>query len=266
VTVAHFVNKESESFYLSKFQELCPNFPPGQIYPDERPDFRIRGANGDVGIEVTNFYREMSSNTRPTLQARRSTRHKIIEEAKRIYDLKGLPLLVAHVHFDFDFHCGQSEVHAFGERLAHLAECSVREHKLPCMWRCDEIQLKGVHLLDIRYTTKNPESRWSAPFASFVPKVSPAQLQCILDKKSKLCAEYRKKCVEVWLVIVMDRFDPSSFSLIPQRIQDHAFAHDFESAFLFHYNRSDEQEPPILLRKAANPPTVSETVSENTEK
>jgi hypothetical protein len=49
------MNKESELFYLSKFQELCPSFPPGEIYPDERPDFRVRGANGDVGIEVTNF-------------------------------------------------------------------------------------------------------------------------------------------------------------------------------------------------------------------
>jgi hypothetical protein len=187
------------------------------------------------------------------LQARRSARHKIIEEAKRIYDLKGLPHLVVHVHFDYRFHCGQSEVHAFSERLAHLTECSVREHKLPCIWRCDEIRLNGVHLLEIRRTTKMPNSYWSAPWASFVPEVSPAQLQSILDKKSKLCAEYRKKCAEVWLVIVMNRFDPSSFSLIPQRIQDHPFAHGFESAFLFHYDRSDEQKPPVLLRKAPNP-------------
>ena len=261
MVAANFLNKESEFFYLSRFQELCPIFPPGKICPDERPDFRVNGPNGDVGIELTNYYREFSSDILPPLQARQSARHKIAEEAKRIYDLKRLPSLVVHVHFDFRFHCGQSEVHAFGQRLADLAECSVRDQKPPWIWRRDEIQLNGVALLDIRRITKMPESYWSAPLASFVPEVSPAQLQSILDKKSSLCAEYRQKCGVVWLLIIMNRFNPASFSLIPQRIQDHVFTHDFDSAFLFFYDRADEQKPPILLRKAANPVTVSETVS-----
>lgn len=252
------MNKELEFLYLSRFQGLCPNFPRGEICPDEQPDFRVKGANGDVGIEVTDFYREMSSHIRPPLQARESARHKIKEKAKRIYDQKGLPSLYVHVHFDFGFHCEKSAVCAFAERLAHLAERSVREQKAHWIWRRDEIQLNGVHSLSIQ-RTKLAKSYWSAPLASFVPEVSPAQLQSILDKKSNLCAQYRKKCGKVWLVIVMNRFDPASFAVIPQRISDHPFAHDFDSVFLFCYDYVDEQKPPILLRKAAIPPQVFKT-------
>jgi hypothetical protein len=42
-----------------------------------------------------------------------------MEEAKRIYHLRGLPSLFVNVHFELRFDCRQSDVHAFGETLAN---------------------------------------------------------------------------------------------------------------------------------------------------
>jgi len=51
--------------------------------------------------------------------------------------------------------------------------------------------------------------------------------------KNVLCADYRKKCDKIWLVIIMDRFKASSFSSIPDTTLEHSYTHNFDSAFLF---------------------------------
>jgi hypothetical protein len=48
----------------------------------------------------------------------------------------------------------------------------------------------------------------------------------------------------------MDRFRASSFSQLPEGLEEHVFSHGFDSAFLFFYDYTDAQKPPILLRKA----------------
>jgi len=241
------VNKESERLYFDKFKELSPNFPPGKICSEERPDFLVKAENATIGIEITKYYREISSEGHPALQQRESARRKIIAQAKYNYDLTNLAPMHVHVFFDFNFHCSQREIHTYATRLAHLAERSAQENK-DNWWR-DEVQLNGVHSMDVKRTTL-AKSFWSAPLGSFVPEVSCPQLQTILDKKNALCADYRKKCDEVWLVIAIDRLQPASFARIPEGIQDHPFAHDFDSAFLFFRDYDGDKTAPILMRKA----------------
>jgi hypothetical protein len=76
------VSKETGLFYLEKFKENFSSFPKGIIFPDERPDFLVKAPSEIIGIEITGFYRETSSSTRPPLQQRESVRHKIITLAK----------------------------------------------------------------------------------------------------------------------------------------------------------------------------------------
>jgi hypothetical protein len=243
------VNKQSELFYLNKFKESFSNFPQGNISPDERPDFLVKAPNEIVGIEITGFYRETSSSTQPPLQQRESVRHKIITLAKSIYDNKGLPSVYVNVHFDLNFHCRKSEVQPIAETLAELAEQSLSSPTDEKMWRIGDIQLKGIHLLFVK-KMKLAKSYWSAPLASFVPTVNPQQIQDIFDEKNALCGDYRKKCDKIWLVIVMDRFEASSFSEIPETTLEHLYAHRFDSAFLFFYNYTHSQKPPFLLQRA----------------
>jgi len=154
-----------------------------------------------------------------------------------------------NVHFDLNFHCRKSEVQPIAERLVELAEQSLSSPTDEKIWRIDDIQLKGIHLLFVK-KMKLAKSYWSAPLASFVPIVNPQQIQDIFDEKNAFCGDYRKKCDKIWLVIVMDRFEASSFSLIPETTLEHLYTHRFDSAFLFFYDYTHSQKPPFLLQRA----------------
>ena len=246
------MNKDAECFYLDRFRENFTNFPRGNVCLDESPDFLIKSPTGIIGVEVTHFYRQMSSDTQPTLQQRESVRHKITSLAKSIYDRKGHPSVFVSVHFDLNFHCRKSDIQHIAERLVELAELSLSgltEEKKEKIWRKYEIQLNGVLLLSVR-KWRMEKSHWNAPLASFVPTVNPQQIQDILDEKNTRCADYRTKCDEVWLIIVMDRFSASSFSIIPEGIADRHYTYEFDSAFLFSYDYPDKQKPPLPLKKS----------------
>jgi len=243
------VSKESELFYLERFKENFSNFPQGDICPDESPDFLVKSGNGIIGVELTDFYRQVSSETPLPLQAREKVRQRIISQAKSIYDESGFAPVWAFAYFDGNFQCRASEIQSVAERLVQLAKCSLLEQENEKNWARDDIQINGIHSLSVKRSIM-AKSYWRAPLATFVPEVKPQQLQKILDKKSALSEDYRRKCKKVWLVIVMDRFRASSFSLIPEGFAEHAFSHKFDSAFLFSHDYSDAQSPPILLRKS----------------
>ena len=157
--------------------------------------------------------------------------------------------MFAGVHFDLNFHCHKSEIQPIARRLVELAEQSLSNPVSEKIWRRDAIQLSGIDLLSFK-KWKAAKSYWFAPLASFVPAANSQQIQDILDDKNVLCAGYRKKCDKIWLVIVMDRFQASSFSLIPETALEHSYTHNFDSAFLFFYDYTHSQKPPFLLRNS----------------
>jgi hypothetical protein len=240
--------KQKEFFYLNKFKENFTDFPASIICLDERPDFSVKSANEIIGIEVTDFFREKASDTKFPLQQRLEVRNKIINLAKSIYDNKGLPSVYVNVHFDFNFNCRESAVQPMAKRLVELVEQSLPNLIVEKLWRTYDIQLKDVQLLSVG-KRESEKSDWSAPFASFLPATNPQQIQEILDRKNTRCEDYRKKCNKIWLVIMMDRFQAPSFSLIPETVSEHLYAHNFDSAFLFLYDCDNLQKPPFLLQK-----------------
>lgn len=154
------------------------------------------------------------------------------------------------VHFDLNFYCKSSEISAAASELVQVVEARFQKGSADEFIRRHEIGIPGVAAISMK-KARGVTSYWSAPLASFVPTVTPRQLQKILSKKSTLCRDYRKKCNEIWLVIVMDRFAASSYSLIPDEISESSFSHGFDQAFLFCYDRDDMQKPPYPLRDSA---------------
>jgi len=57
------------------------------------------------------------------------------------------------------------------------------------------------------------------------------------------------KCDKTWLVIVMNRFDPASFSLISEATLENKYSHSFDAAFLYFFDYSDLQKSPFVLQK-----------------
>lgn len=234
---------------MEKFKESFPDFPDGVIKRDEEPDFLIKTESKVVGIEITDYYREKSPQTKSPLQQKLKARRKIVDLAKSAYEKQSsLPLFV-HVHFNLHFHCSEREIQGFAEQIAEVVQQALAKPSSEILCRPYEIPVQGVDLIYIKKRTSGI-SLWTAPFASFVPSVCPQQIQDVLDGKNARCAKYRKKCDLIWLVLVMDRFKPSSFSMIPDTTLEAPYNHLFDSAFLFFYDYTHLQKPPFVLRKA----------------
>lgn len=216
---------------------------------NEKPDFLINSEGKLFGIEMTHYYREKSSDTKYPLQQKLATRRKILDLAKSIYNERKLPPLFVHVHFDLHFQCGEREVQTTAKKIVEVVEQALSKPSNEVLCRRDEIPLCGVDLISVKKKLSGI-NRWSAPFGSFVPSVSSQQIQEILNEKSSRCRKYREKCDAVWLVIVMDRFQPSSFSLIPDTTLESRYNYSFDSAFLFFYDYNHSQKSPFLLRKS----------------
>ncbi len=244
------MNKETERFYLDEFKKNYPHFPDGSICPDERPDFLIKCRDEVIGIEVTKIFRDMAGTSQSPLQQREAVRNKIMQKAKEVADQRGLLNAYVFVHFDLNFCCKNSEIADMASKLVLIAEQKFQRSDSLEFIRPHEIEIAGIAGLSIQKTKGS--SFWKNPLASFVPTIRSQQLQTILDEKSALTGDYRKKCNKVWLVIVMDRFIASSYSLIPDEIDKIYYKHNFDSAFLFCYTRYDEQKPPYLLQNLSD--------------
>jgi hypothetical protein len=240
------MNKAAEQFYLEEFKKNYSAFPCGDIDPHERPDFLIRTGDRVIGVEVTEYFRDMAGTVQTPLQQREAVRRKIMNQAKSIADQRGGLSGLVFVHFDLDFYRKTSEISATATELVNVAERRFQNGEADMFIRRYEIDIPGVAGVSIN-KLRGLKSYWKDPLASFVPTVTPQQLQHILDQKSPLSGEYKKKCDEIWLLIVMNRFQASSYAMIPAEISHHAYVHDFDSAFLFCYERNDEQKPPYRL-------------------
>ncbi len=257
------MNKETERFYLDKFKENFPGFPKGTVCPDERPDFLVKTEQGVVGIEITEFFRDMADAIQSPLQQREAVRRKIMEQANAFADKRGFLVAYVFVHFDLNFNCKASEISIIASKLVEVAEGRFQIGQNDEYIRRHEIQIPGIAALSLK-RTRGSTSIWRAPLGSFVPTMNPQQIQDILDQKNCRCDEYGKKCDEIWLVIVMDRFRASSFALIPEGVANSVYAHRFDSAFLFFYDYDATQKPPLLLKNLSD--AVSEIASARIEK
>ncbi|HTV39551.1 MAG TPA: hypothetical protein VMF08_03175 [Candidatus Sulfotelmatobacter sp.] len=251
------MNKAGELFYLEQFKRNHPGFPEGDVCPEECPDFLVKAENKTVGIEVTQYFRDGADGSKPPLQQREAIRERVLDEARQVAGQCLLPGAYVFVHFDFNFYCVRSEVRTTAGKLVQLVGVALQASQKEIFLRRGEIEIKGVDAIFIK-PIEGKNCIWRAPLASFVPTVTAEKIQSILSGKNARCDDYRSKCDEIWLIIVMDRFRASSFSLLPPLVMDHAYSHKFDSAFLFFYDFDADQKPPYLLQNVGVLPQYEE--------
>jgi len=71
--------KRLETDYMEEARRASPIFPPGELVPQEKPDFLLRTESGTIGIEITELCRE-----EPRAEAGRLS--KVPDKAKAIYN------------------------------------------------------------------------------------------------------------------------------------------------------------------------------------
>ncbi|MCJ7543158.1 MAG: hypothetical protein MUP47_01115 [Phycisphaerae bacterium] len=224
--------KERERWYLNRFKEIFPSFPEGGIEESEDPDFLLGTSREGIGIEITNLYRSSKRRGGSLLKRQDSLREQVLREAKRIWDDESRGPILVYVHFNDGKQLCNGGVKALAHRLVEL----VGQHSLAvgasgvANWK--SFPKEGLRVAIYRHA-RMQESYWLASQFVVVPALSFELVQAALREKDSKCTEYRKKCSELWLLLVVDGSSKSSMFFIPETIAQTPFEAQFDRAFLY---------------------------------
>lgn len=234
-----------------EFKAVLPDFPEGNISSEERenPDFIVKRSTGRLGIEVTQLFRDVPDGKRP-MQEQESLRQRVLNAAHAMYDGQAGPAIWVSVHFSTSVNLTKQRAPQLGEQIARLVLSS-----LPAPDDSTALEEQGneqekfpeeVSLISIRRRSFLTKSSWSDPVAEFVPECQPNAVQSVIDDKNGRYSDYQKEADEVWLLIVADGGNHSSWMDLSESVNMHRFDCKFDRAFLF---RRSERQVVELLRK-----------------
>jgi len=182
----------------------------------EDPDFRITQSTSVLGIEHTQLFFIKTSGDHHTPAAEDSFRKKIVQEAKKCCEEKGVPPLWVKIFFNDVSHLkSRKDKDSLVNDIAKFVEQQ---------WRCgklsfrNELKIKNRNR-EVFYMTISPgvmngkkwldEHLWQPHYASEVDTNFTYQLQETIHKKGEKYQDYLENCEECWLLIVVDRRNPA---------------------------------------------------------
>lgn len=68
-----------------------------------------------------------------------------------------------------------------------------------------------------------------------VPTLRPLDLHKRIEEKEDKVTSYRQKCSQVWLLIVANGFEPSTFGELAPEIEAFSFETSFDRVFFLHH-------------------------------
>jgi hypothetical protein len=238
--VKEVLKKETEFRHLRCFQKNLLGFPEGVTCIGEAPDFLVNTPNGYIGIEHTQFFRESDNPRGSRMRARENTEDKVLRLASTDHESKGLPPVWVNVLWNLDdLPTTSSRVPELASELAN----SVEDH-LPK--QDGEVAIKYPHpawrslpqevsFLSIRRKEIFTRNLWVSTRASFIPTLTPLDLQRRIREKEDKVSSYREQCSQLWLLITANGLEPSTFCELGTEIEDFQFETSFDRVFFLHY-------------------------------
>jgi hypothetical protein len=198
--------KDIESYYLTRFKELLPDFPPGTVTPTEEPDFLVETPLGHLGIELTELHIAAPPGSVP-LQASLAMRQRTVDRAQAIYAAGGHPPIRCTV-FMSDEHIQKPEVEGLAAAIARIAiknlppACgSVREDY---NWLNRDYFPERIHSVAVHRLEAITRTHFNCPGAVWVPHLTTEDIERALEPKDEKYPAYRTRCTAAWLVVCAD--------------------------------------------------------------
>ena len=246
------VRKARERAYLERFRRNFAEFPEGEVVSFEHPDFLIKTESRRIGIELTEYHvQELDEGWGSPMRAREGTEDKVLRTASAQHQSKGLPAVAVHVHLNSHQVFSSRRVQELAADLADLVqenlpelghEATIRHRRHPA-WRSLPQEVTSLSIDRRKNFSKNS---WTSVRGSFVPTLTPPELQKIMRTKEAKVPSNRQQCREVWLLIVARGFEPSTFGDLGPEIEGYWFASGFDRVFFLHY--ADEYVAELSVR------------------
>lgn len=238
---------ERELAHLLAFKEAHLRFPEGDIPREDRnskPDFRVVSPERVIGIEHTEIYHEQGGRGIP-LQARGTYMERITRIAQEIYQSRDNPPVSVWPHFTTNARLGVGNVDNLAEELAEIVEHNLPEKnssvELKQSWSSSDPlprQFSAIQIL--RYGDGQPP--WFPPMVGAEPEVPTSYIQKRVQDKNAKVAEYRGRCDEVWLLMVIDGSRPSTFLDVAGGALSSVYESRFDRTYLFGFQQKQVHE------------------------
>jgi hypothetical protein len=236
--VKELLKKQTEVSHLLRFRQNLPAFPEGMVCVGEAPDFLVNTGHGYVGIEHTQWFRESDAPGGSRMRARESAEVKVLRFASSRYEARGLPPVWVNILWSLP-DLPTSRIPELANALADIVEVHLPKQD-------GEVAIKHPHpgwsslppevsYLSIRRKKFFSKNLWVPTRGAFIPTLAPLDLQKRIRKKEGKVTSYRQKCSQVWLLIVANGFEPSTFGELAPEIEEFPFETSFDRVFFLHH-------------------------------
>ena len=238
------MDKKLEKQYLEKFIRAYPQFPEGAIDDSERPDFIVRQEDKNIGIEICRLYKD-SRDDSLSIQAQEQWKKRLLEEAWKKFLVKSNEKYRVFISFEERSNINKDN---FGILSTFIAEKILEnigskkpEEGNPIeLGRYDLMQQREildqqydiVSLIQVYDFKKYNYYSWTQSNVFTVETLNYSNLIKIIEKKDTLIETYQR-CEVMWLLIVVDFWNPTMDQDIPRHFNMEISSSKFDRIFLF---------------------------------
>ena len=233
--------KEKEYAHLLEFKESIPDFPMGQISLHvEHPDFLIQSATKTIGIEHTEVYHKPRKDG-SSLQATETYVHQILRRAKEIHEnIGGKPALVS-LNLSSRARLNKAKVEPLATTLADIVQARMPPNQesteIKQTWNDKSVLPREFSFVNIFRNDSLKDPVWGPVMASAIPDITSDFVQARIDQKNDRISKYRAQCDEVWLLIVVYGFLPSTWFNVSGEALKQTYQSSFDRTYLFDFQQ-----------------------------
>lgn len=222
------------------FKDSISDFPDGDIPKDkEHPDFPISTSDKTVGIEHTEIFHKPRKNG-TTLQAEENYIFQILSKSKKVYDDSNNVPVVVWISFAIGARFAKRQIDSIAKALVRIVEKNIPKQnettEIKRTWRANDPLPKEVSSVTIIRFGNREKSEW-APIGlgGAVPEIPHEFVQESINRKNMKVGEYRYRCDEIWLLIVVYGFLPSTWFDVSGSALEQHYISDFDRTYLFDF-------------------------------
>jgi hypothetical protein len=242
--------KQIESGHFKYFRQLLADFPEGEVWHEDEPDFLVHSSNGVLGIEHRQLFQPARANG-PPLQAFESQIDEIVSLAQEHAELRGMAPVHVGLFFSLTHSLTKEKRLALARAIARfIYENLPRESGSLTLEYDTEHKGDIPEGLDLAIITRSEHGKrhhWQSSEAGQAVRDCREILQSAIDDKADKITNYLKVCDACWLLVASDGLKPSSFIHADQISREYTYSSPFERTYFLDSGCGDL----MLLRTAA---------------
>ena len=231
--------KEREELAFAKRTlRMLPGLEPWHVKKTESPDALVITRDRTVGLEIRRIFRQESRFGSP-LRQQEDFRRKIVAEAESIYAQKGGRPISVSVHYN-----GTADSSSYSRKQLSEALVNIVEKNMPAL---DGRKEESYNYINREYFpdffdticvyrfTDITRSNWFVPGADYLEPLTPNHITTAIAAKETKINSYREKATHIWLLIVTEHGELSSFFQYPEATFKHTYRTSFERLLLLNW-------------------------------